>query len=406
MMRRDSHSMLSATVNADGMVSPVGPTLTPATKKNWWRHRHKAPGAVTLQTQLRTKTGNSPWQKAAKEMAVCSTNKALNFLGMLAPLAPEAVFMMYGQMSVLDVLKSGMPLLLTFIPAVVDGICGVKMMLTSSTLPGYLLMVLIMGSTPNIFIILAILSQFFGSFLVSLGLICLMLLQGHYLRIAALFSNRKLRSAKKLEEQFSKLRTQQTILMSVFYVCVVIFIGTKLYLLKTHGAKVSSALQGGITELFKMFKKPCTILSIIIKMRLSGLVSQLGSSDLALYMIFEVMDDDIKVKEKGLKADEATKKLVDDWHILISGKKLVRKSQEGETAEGVTRKSTLRRESHRVSFPDGSTGEAPISGSASAAFQGGEGAVTWEDSNEAKAEPATDKGKSSKKSKGEKKTKK
>merc|ERR1719195_1687364 len=59
---------------------------------------------------------------------------------------------------------------------------------------------------------------------------------------------------------------------------------------------------------------------MVIRMRLSGLVSMLGSSDLALYMIFEVMDDDIKVKEKGLKADEATKKLVDDWQVLVSGK--------------------------------------------------------------------------------------
>jgi len=307
------------------------------------------------------------------------------------------------------VFKSGMPLLLTFIPAVVDGICGVKMMLTSSTLPGYLLMILVMGSTPNIFIILAILSQFLGSFFISLGTVCLMLLQGHYLRIAALFSDPKIRSTKKVEAQFSRLSTQQTILTVIFYIAIILFLASKLYLMKTSGAQASRALQGGITELFKLFQEPRTIVIMIIRMRLSGLVSMLGSSDLTLFMIFEVMDDDLNGKEKGLKADEATKKLLEDWNILTSGtgKKLHKSRREGsESAEGVTRKSTVRKESiaRRVSNAEGSTGEAPVSGTASAAFQGDEGTVTWADSSE--VAPVTGKDIRSKKSKGEKKTNK
>jgi len=405
MMRRDSHSpipeqrRLSATINADGVVSLVVPVENlAATRRAKWRSRHRAPGgAVSLQTHLRTKRIGDPKILAAKKMAICSTNKALNFLGMLAPMAPEAVVMMYGQMSVLDVMKTGFPLLLTFIPAVVCGICGVKMMLTSSTLPGYLLMILVMGSTPNLFLILAILNQFMASFIAAVGFVCLMLLQGHYLRVAALFSNRKMRSKKKLEAEFGRLNTQQMILMGVFYVTVILYLGSKLYLLKTHGQQMTEALSGGLMELLKTLQKPSTIVAMIVRMRLSGLVSMLGSSDITLYMIFEVMDDDIKVKEKGLKADEATKKLVDDWQLLITGKKPVRTSQleQSDPAEGVARRSTMRRDSSVGR--KGSTGEAPDSGAASAAFQGD---IEWTDPAPVQEE------RTSKKSKGEKKAKK
>jgi len=405
MMRRDSRSrlhphatsphLLSSSINAHGVVSPI------AAKKNRWAHRHRAPGAITLQTHLRTKSAGKPLDEAAKTMAVCSTNKALNLLGMLAPVAPEVVTMMYGQVGVLDVFKSGLPLLLTFIPAVVDGICGVKLMLASSTLPGYLLMVLIMGSTPTVYIILAVLSQFFGSFFASLGFTCLMLLQGHYLRVAALFSNRKLRSSTKLNVEYSRLRTQQTILMCVFYLSMLLYVGGKLYLLKTKGNDVSRVLKGGVLAALESFKKPSVVVQMIFRMRLSALMSMLASSDLTLFMIFEVMDDDIKVKEKGLKADEATKKMVDDWHILIAGKKPKRKSEQ-EESEKALRKSTARRQSStaQASSSNGSTGEAPVLGAASAA----EGAVAWADSSA--FVPDTDKDRSSKKSKGAKKTKK
>merc|ERR1712190_76059 len=70
-------------------------------------------------------------------------------------------------------------------------------------------------------------------------------------------------------------------------------------------------------QMLSSMMRPAFIAATILRYFLFGYLCVVASADLCMYLIFEIMDDDIKVKKKGQEEDEDQKELFIDWNELI-----------------------------------------------------------------------------------------
>merc|ERR1712083_1248015 len=112
------------------------------------------------------------------------------------------------------------------------------------------------------------------------------------------------------------LWVENTILKVLALLGVLVYVGWKAYLFGQGNYELGDALSS-TRELVMNMLRPSFIVATYLRYLLFSYLCIAASSDLCMYLIFEIMDDDIKVRKKGEDRDEAQDDLFGDWNDLV-----------------------------------------------------------------------------------------
>lgn len=214
----------------------------------------------------------------------------------------------------------------TLFPAlgsVVEGVAtatfSVKKVLPSASLPGYFLAVSTISYLPAYMFLIAVVSQLYGSPVVSVAFLLMILaaasnLYKGQLMIEADTKKKVVQMNKKAEELTKNARTYS-------YLILIGWFGYMAYKISSGSPELED-----IQELFMMIdweqvakQAPIAIGKILATRFMFRFLTEIATTTALLQAIFDAADDELRAKEKG-EVDEDRNELLKDWHKIYPPK--------------------------------------------------------------------------------------
>eukprot|EP00931_Biecheleriopsis_adriatica_P008481 TRINITY_DN109664_c0_g1_i1.p1 TRINITY_DN109664_c0_g1~~TRINITY_DN109664_c0_g1_i1.p1 ORF type:complete len:621 (+),score=90.79 TRINITY_DN109664_c0_g1_i1:119-1981(+) len=195
------------------------------------------------------------------------------------------------------------------VDGVATGVKNVKMVLKSSSLPGYLLLLVTMGALPATCYCLMFLSQLGGNPAWSLAIVCFT-----FSRVLDLYTAEALikeRKKKKIEKTQKAIATAALVAKVAAAVC---FIGYLVWQIYGAGLDAAVGLAGIQEFVAEFFGDVAGLVKLVSRTLYSQLVTKLVTSNLVIEAIFDSADDDLKSKGEDMEH------IMESWEKLKSSK--------------------------------------------------------------------------------------
>jgi len=248
--------------------------------------------------------------KHAHEMAICSAYKATNLISQVSWFAPRLVSNSFGMYSGSRVLLTVLPVMGSFFKGVQSGIDNVKRVLPTTSLPGYMLGMLVVGSVPALLAILGLLNQTLGSLPCGWGFTFWMIGHLYQLRTAAIYADVSL-TEEAQQKAFTRAGRMDLFLTLLCYAGFAAYGVQELLLVHKSGgmddttSMAVGAIRGAMT--------PLNLIDMVLRYLLTNYLSLVASTDFIMMAVFDVMADKLHTKLK--KVDEGSSKiLIKQWN--------------------------------------------------------------------------------------------